>query len=179
MADTAAILARFPGPVLLRPSRLKWSVYTVLTLLWAIGSAWGLHAFATAEDYSPWILILNVVVAGLLAVMGIGHLIPGVAGLTLDRDGFEVRDPVRRWYYPWNDVSAFEVAGSRLDFLLRNRWPPRRVVFDSMAKRAGKPAEGGRNSALIDPCGMDPAELATLLNDWRERALRAAGKWDA
>jgi hypothetical protein len=75
------ILARFPGPVTLYPSRRKWLLLMVGCLLFAVGGA----VEAYNGDAKEW---LGVAFFGLGAIVPGLMLLHGAASLRLDADGF-------------------------------------------------------------------------------------------
>jgi hypothetical protein len=76
------ILARFPGPVTLYPSRRKWLLVMAGCLLFAVAGI----GEAYNGDAKGW---LGVVFFGLGAIVPGLMLLHGAASLTLDADGFE------------------------------------------------------------------------------------------
>ena len=157
-----AILARFPGPVTLYPSRRKW----LLLLLFAAAlTAGGVHMVATAEPRGWAVLVFFAVGTIISAVM----LMPGAAGLTLDRDGFTIMSLFRANRSRWQDVSGFQAI--TIPFSRRAM-----VGFDDVTAKGKALAElstaiAGRSGALPDTYGLAVEELVRLMAQWRERAL--------
>jgi len=156
------ILARFPGPVTLRPSRLKW--FLVL-LICAAFTAGGIAMVADGATGGWFVLVFF----GLGVPLSIAAMLPGAGGLTLDRNGFEITNLFRRQSYVWPDVSGFEAA----------RIPPagnNMVVFDH-AGAVGRTVAKlnvslvGRNAGLPDTYGLSADVLADLMDRWRDRAV--------
>jgi len=161
---TGDILARFPGPVTLRPSRLKW----ILVLLGALVFVAGGIGMIVSGETMGWVVAGFF---GLCIPVGVIALLPGASGMTLHRDGFDISNMFRRQSYPWRDVSGFDAV----------RIPPamtKIVVFDH-AGAAGKTIAKlnvglvGRNAGLPDTYGIPADVLAGLMAAWRERALAA------
>ena len=161
MANEAdAILARFPGPVTLYPSRRKW---LLLLLFSAVLAAEGVHMVATAEPHGWAVLIFFGVGTIVSAVM----LVPGAAGLTLDRDGFTLISLFRANRSRWQDVSGFQAITIS---------PKTMVGFDDATAKGKALAElstaiAGRSGALPDTYGLAVEELVRLMVQWRERAV--------
>jgi hypothetical protein len=175
--SASTLLARFPGPIRLYPSRRKW------LLILAIGAGFliiGLlmlrdpAAFADRRYSATEILVVSwlcVLFFGLGVILAAINLIPGASSLTLDSSGFVVRNLYRTTSQRWADVDNFAAvevpAGPRTKRL---------VGYDS-AQRAGNPvgrlnvAVSGRNSGLPDSYGLSEADLANLMTQWRSRAL--------
>jgi hypothetical protein len=156
------LLARFPGPVTLRPSRTKWLLILLGSIAFTATGAWMVADGKTMGWFA-------LVFFGLCAIPACAALLPGAGGLKLDRDGIEVTNMFRRHSYRWQDVTGFEAVGV----------PPsgtRMVVFD-FAGAAGKTIAKlnvglvGRNAALPDTYGLSADVLAGLMARWRERAV--------
>ena len=159
----AGILARFPGPVRLYPSRRKW-------LLVALGgiafTAIGIGMVLTG-DWTGW---FAVGFFGLVAIVAILALLPGSSRLMLDKDGFEATTLYRGARKRWAETSEFGTADISGETF---------VVFDDLTLTPGaltgfNTSNIGRNSALPDTYGLSAEELANLMSDWRNRA-RADG----
>ena len=129
----AAILSRFPGPVVLVPSRRKWLFVLGGSLAFVAIGLWVRHD----DPLWGW---LGVGFFGIAALVGALMLLPGAGGLRLDSDGFEMTNLFRRHRCRWTEVSEFEVV----------RLPPSRqkmVVFDD-ARTEGHCAGEGQQ----EPC---------------------------
>jgi len=111
----------------------------------------------------------GVIFFGLGALIALGAMLPGSCALRLDRDGFEASSLFRRSRARWRDVSRFE--GVRI--------PPanfKMVAFDDTNQQSGRMAAAnvavcGHNSGLPDTYGFSPDDLASLMTQWRARAL--------
>ena len=161
----AAILARFPGPVVLTPSRLKF--------LWVLlgGVVLGFGGVIMIRQDKP----LGWLVFGffaLVALVGAVMLLPGAGRLLLDAEGFEVTSLFRKHRCRWVDVSAFEVT----------RLPPanqKMVVFDDARSKDSALAKvsrslAGRSGGLPDSFSLSYEDLAEVMNRWRARATARA-----
>lgn len=163
------ILARFPGPVTLRVSRLKTLALFVGSLAFVVGGIF-LIVFAKG-DPEAWVAgIASVLFFGACTVIGALMLLPGAGSLTLDVDGFEVCSLFRRHRIAWPQASLFIVATLALPD--NNK---RMVGYDD-DRLKGFGAEFsrgtiGRNAALPDTYRLSVEELARLMTEWRERAL--------
>jgi hypothetical protein len=176
LRDVDAILARFPGPVTLRPSRLKW--FAVLAV------ALGLVAFAVfVLGHTPTNLFAQIwgwsalVFAGGGALVVIAVLLPGSAGLTLSANGFAVTKFFRTVHMPWPVTDGFTVAEIRFGPFGQ----PQRLVAYEHANKAGAVADlnrriMGRNAGLPDTYGLSHDDLAWLMTQWRERALARSSR---
>jgi hypothetical protein len=171
------ILARFPGPVTVKPVTrplefcIAVAVLVVAACLWGIWQGWG------QKGSSTWGLAL---VAAFFAFAGTGMAVmQRTNSMTLDRDSFEVvyGFAKKKKRYLWKDVSAFEIQGTTMS--RTGIW----VVFDDANKGGGTLAVvdralGFRNSTIPEDYGMGEKQIAELLNHWRDRALARASGWD-
>jgi hypothetical protein len=155
------ILARFPGPVALSPSRKKWLLMLLISTVFTAGGIW---MVAVAAPRGWLVLIFFAVCFAVSALM----LLPGAGGLVLDGDGFQVTSLFRSHRSRWRYVSRFEP-------ILVSR--QRMVGFDdataSRAISALNTAIAGHNAALPDTYGFYVDDLAELLQRWRDRANAA------
>ena len=162
MANDTDLLARFPGPLALTPSRGKWFVVMLVGLAF---TATGLFLMPRNEMMT-WFCVIFF---GFVAAVAIIMLIPGAGGLTLNRDGFEVTSLFRSHFVTWADATDF----------LAGRIPPaakKMVLYNHAGAKnstLGKLNAGlvGRNGAIPDTYGMSADALASLLAQWRERAV--------
>jgi hypothetical protein len=145
------ILAQFPGPVILYPSRSKWLLVLIgfLIFFWIISGTGGLGRGLI-------FFVGGLIFCGLGAIVAAVMLIPGAGWLRLDRDGFETTSLF--WYHRrarWQDVSEFDVLALR-DTI--------KVVYKHK----------GRNASLPDTYGLSAGNLLVMMTHWRERALSQA-----
>jgi hypothetical protein len=158
------LLARFPGPLTLCPSRRKWLIVLVGSALFTAGGVWMIRE----GDPSGWFVAAFF---GLCAIIGIVMLLPGLASLTLDADGFEMTSFFVGKRIRWRDASNF--AASRI--------PPaftKLVVFDNAKDKSSAVGRLNRmlvqhNAGLGDTYGLAADDLARLMAQWRERAIRS------
>lgn len=96
---TTDIVRRYPGPITLQPSvkyRLK-----MLVLVMPIGL--GLSAFGIlVMTASALVAIPCVVIGALILALAATGLVPSMAYVRLDRDGYEIRYAFRRWAHQWD-----------------------------------------------------------------------------
>jgi hypothetical protein len=153
--DTDALLARFPGPVTLYPRRpvvvlilvacAGLTVFAVYLLLNAI-DAW------TSDVIRASLAIL--VCGGLTIRLTLTLFMPGMAGLTLDESGFAIAGVLRATRFTWREVSGFRVETDEV-----------KVVKFEVARR------GRTATRELGYYAMPVADVALLMNAWRERAL--------
>jgi hypothetical protein len=161
-AELDQILMRFPGPLTLYRSRRKWLVVLAGCTLFAIGGFWMIED----SDRTGWLVLIFFGLGSLIAAIA---LLPGAGALTLEQDGFEVKNLFRRHRVRWQDAAGFEVVAI----------PPsmqKLVAFDqpSTANRAISKlnvAIAGHNGAVPDTYGLSADALARLMTLWRERAM--------
>ncbi len=174
--DVDAIFARFPGPVSISPSRFAWSDRTRL-----IGRL-GCGLVVLVLSVLCVVAVINAIFIGswgrgLLASAGLGFCllvflaISLRAGrpvfLVLDQDGFAVRNGRTYQSCRWADVRDFRLGGIV-------RWP--RIRFKNSSPSARRRVLLGLGEDwLIFLIPYRDKALATLMNQWRERALAAAG----
>lgn len=163
-----AILARFPGPVTLRVSRLKFlgllavslGIIGVLTVMLQHG------AFGSVGAFKAW---LGIAIFGAGALATAVMLLPGAGSLTLGRDGFERITLFMKFRTPWQHVSNFvvgEVATRRGRSTRFVCYDDGNCTGDNVNRRLT-----GHNSALPDTYGPSHEDLALLMNQWRARVL--------
>jgi hypothetical protein len=168
MADpTADILARFPGPVTLRAPRFSVRWWFVL-LISLFGLATTVSLFLKGRIVGGDL----ITTWGILAFCGFGTVAAAAAllggvRLTLDHTGFESVRLFLSRRVRWEDVSAFVAyypGGNGF------------VVFDNVRKNTLKGFIdrflSGRNDYLPDTYGLPAHDLAALMNQWRELALK-------
>src|SRR5262245_12401993 len=107
-----AILAQFPGPVTLRPSKLKWISLVLANALLGVG-----FMVASAWSYPQAGLVIAMIafaVAGLscsvAATVGMSAIITERMWARLDFEGFDTQDVWgRRKRRHWRDTDRFAV----------------------------------------------------------------------
>ncbi len=154
------ILARFPGPVTLYPSRKKWLWLLLISGLFTLGGIF------MVRQHAPWGWFV-LIFFGLCTILSVVVLLPGAAGLKLDADGFQMTTFFRTHRWRWQSVKGFEPV----------EVTPRQtlVCFDDPAQAGGMLAQmsqsiAGHNSALPDTYGFSADDLARLMMQWSNRA---------
>jgi hypothetical protein len=158
----AQLLARYPGPVTLYPSRRKWLLVLAGGLAFTVGGI----MMVRSGDVTGWFVIAFF---GLGSIIALAAMLPGAGSLTFDRDGFAAKTLFRGHRARWADATGFIAVGI----------PPsmqRMVCYDdasvtSSALASANVAITGRNAALNDTFGLSADDLAQLMIGWRERAL--------
>jgi len=163
--SVATVLARFPGPVTLKPSPLKWIVMVALALGLVAGGIFLIRVGqSTHQLFWGWVSIVFFGACGLVAAC---QLIPGSSDMTLDAGGFKVSG-LRRRQSNWPDVANFTTWTATAI-----TWS---VIYDDQADRSvlGKLNRlfGGHNAFLPDTYGLRARDLARLMTLWRDRALK-------
>lgn len=172
----AMLAQRFPGPVDLTVSQRKMVMVLVGALIFAGVSLWYLFN-EQPSLYGRIVLWAGVAFLGAGIPVILCILVMG-AGLRLDAEGFRVRQAWRRYRTRWTDVSPFEVATLPIPLATQSVLA---VIYDDATAKGSKLAAvnvglTGRNAALPDTYNFSHAELAELMNLWRERALATAGR---
>ncbi len=98
----------------------------------------------------------TIIVVSLTAVVFLPSLL-GIVALHLDAEGFTLGSMLRRGRWAWRDCSEFSVvrglAGAAVGFVDRRH-------------------KSGGPRIITDRFGMDAAELAAMMNRFRDRALK-------
>lgn len=159
MEKAEKILARFPGPVRLYPSRLG----VIGFLFLSVGGVIFLKYYVS-EDYphphSAYQMIMSWFSIVVLAALGIGTLIallfPTTFCLILDAEGFEIHRLIGSDYVRWRDVYHFDTREMQL---LRSKLE--RVVF--LTSRG--------SGTLPTNYGLGLQGLLHLMETWHKRAV--------
>jgi hypothetical protein len=167
MRQVDTILARFPGPVTLHPSRLKILGAFALTLSFAVFCVYLLVAklpeFDWYDTIMSWLatLFFGVCTARLAVLLQQ----PGAMSLTLDADGFDIQKIFRRVRTPWQDVGGFRVDESE-------GFTKGKVMFEVVTAGAGPQRRGAVKvtRALPDYYQLPNDDFACLMEQWRQRA---------
>ena len=129
------------------------------TLAVAIG---GVVFAAIVLDYAgkgessvlPAYLAAGVLFIG--SIMAMGAHLPGASGLSLYKDGFDIRELYSVKRYPWSEVTEFTI---------------KRRVLGKAVEFAHVPLDGGKVEARSLPTGytVNPFRLMQVMNEWRDR----------
>ena len=161
----AEILSRFPGPVVLAPSRRKWLFVLGVSVAFVAIGFWMRHD----EPLGGWLVVgffgLGTLVAPLM-------LLPGAGGLRLDSDGFEMMTLFRRHHSRWAEVSEFEVVCVPPTLQTMVAFDHARAEDSALAK--ANRILVGRTSGLPDNYSLSYEDLAAIMNEWRARAISRA-----
>jgi hypothetical protein len=144
MRRVEAILARFPGPVTLTPSRLRWLALTAGALVFVAICIFLLWARPADFDGSDVLMAgFGIVFFGAGAAVGVLQLMPGAGRLVLTADGFDEIAFYRRVHVPWLAADRFTV--SELPEIEQTSWFGRsRSVGYEIAGMTGRLAELNR-----------------------------------
>jgi len=160
----AEILNKFPGPVMLYPSKLMWIPNLLVVMPFMVGlGVWGLWMFVTEGR------LFDALLGGFLFFEWMRRttgFIIGAMWLRLDAHGFEARFAGPRVRRDWKDVAEF------VPWMIR--WWPFVVYTDRTPAKAWELSRilyfGGK-AWFRDTYGLSPKDLAELMNAWRDRAL--------
>jgi hypothetical protein len=178
MHRAEAILARFPGPVTLKPGRLTWLALSAGSLVFVAICIFLLIARPNGFGGTDVLITsLCILFFGAGALVGLAQLLPGFGGLVLSADGFDELSFYRRVHTPWSMASRFVATETPdLDPEPRGSLGRNRVVGYEHSADIGVLADlhrqlTGRSTTLTDNYGLTCEELAWLMTQWRERAL--------
>jgi hypothetical protein len=151
------MIARYPGPVSLPVSRVKWLGLLGASLAFLAGSIYMSHG---------WFILAFF---GICAIVGAVMLLPGAGGLTLRDDGFETVTLYKKFRTPWQRVSDFAVSEVTVARRRRKKfvgYNDTKYATENFSRRMS-----GYNSGMADTYGLSHEELARLMNGWRALAL--------
>ncbi|MHC1950769.1 hypothetical protein IF803_41560 [Bradyrhizobium sp. UFLA06-06] len=171
-AEPSDIIERFPGPIVLVPSRVKW---LLMTLGSGLMTASGVFVIWIALSRSPGnagiglaMGIAGVLFFGTAGIVSILALQPGACSLSLNQAGFEVTNLYRTRAFYWAQVSDFGVYSTRRRQMVVFR--SAKPVF-SFLEQSNAWLTGGRNCALPDTYGFSATDLVRLLVAWQDLAM--------
>ncbi len=162
-----------PAP-LLGPRRIRQSwAKRLLVLAICLGFAAGcLAVIRHPASFPRWAAWVGLVFFGAGGIIFLLLGLTGNAQLTFDETGFVMASPRRNARYEWRDVTAFSVvragpAGHKMvGFSIINKTSLLQSFNQSLL---------GAGAALPDIYAMRPEELASLMNAYRDQALRRDG----
>ena len=169
-----AVLQRFPGPVTLKASRKKWAFMLAGALVIIAFCIYAL-AFDPGPLPASYRVVFWVGLAGFAFVipMAIAILVsPRASRLVLDRNGFQFVYLFGSSRYLWKHVTDFAVFN-----ISAGQGEIGVVEFDDITRLNSNisllnKSLAGRNYAFADTYGLTAEDLARLMNQWRERALK-------
>ena len=167
-SEVALLLARFPGPVALHSSRFRYGLLLAGSLAFVAVAAWLLHR-GTLSDAATIKVWISLAIFGCGALIAAAMLLPGAGSLTLDAEGFERVTLYVKSRTSWRQVDRFMVGAYAAPRTRKVRfvgYDDARKPADNMTRRMS-----GRNAALPDTYGLAHAELASLMTQWRARAM--------
>jgi hypothetical protein len=141
-----------PETLYLPPSRARW-IFVVVVSSFIVA----LNLYGVAAHGMPALGALAVIF-GIMAALTGAQLIPGSAGLWLDRQGFTFR---LFWYdrrREWKEITP--ILSSQVGLL-------QMVGYNRAGDEPNKPRE-----VLPDTYGISANELADLMNHWRDTAIK-------
>ena len=166
LAEARARL-RAGEPLVLRPSRLR----TVGTLAGSVALT-AVCGWAFVDERSV-VMAVGVLLFGAAVVIAVLQLLPGNASLCISPEGLLVRGQIgsRSWSSSWNEIEHFRAydvdqygTTKQVGFDRRDLTPDRQGVWKTVAR-----GMTGVDAALPDTYGMRAEDLATLLEEARER----------
>lgn len=147
------ISAELPEELYLPPSRARWVVALSISAVLVV-----LDAYLAILQNAPAVWFI-VALFGLLGGLAAVQLIPGSAGLWLDRNGFTFRlfwvDRRREW------AKVTPILSSQVGLL-------QLVGYNREGDPPNKPRE-----VLPDTYGISANELAEIMNHWRNTAIKS------
>jgi hypothetical protein len=165
--DVNDILRQFPGPVVIFSSKARVVGRCAVIAVLAAAMAWICWSAARRGNVPE--AFLSGVFALLFAFIGALNILAVITNLDylcLDPEGFEIRFAWIKRRHSWRDVDRFSVRSGRA----------RRVVFndDTLSRGVLRRLTDflpGRNAMLPDAYGYEEEDFASLMNEWRARAL--------
>jgi len=156
-ATTADILAKFPGPVTLYPSKLHLVHLFLVSTIFFVSGILFLRSGGNS-GFERAVLIGCVIMGGLGAPISALAFLPRAAFLRLDKAGFEYANCFYRRHYAWRDVKDFHV------------W-----VGPYGVRNVGFRAPWWRGhfftGILPDPYGFTVDETTALMDSWQKLAI--------
>ena len=183
MDRVAPLLAQFPGPLTLRPSKRKWFVMLAVAGLFTVDGV----AEAVSSNSGN---ILNWIGAGFFGLCTIGFVyMIFFAGfeMALDGDGLRWRGGRLSEHWQWTDVRDFavvEYASGAPGAALRKCVGFSDIRLNkSKSQKAGELISGamtGRDCLVPDAFssssfGLPMEDLARLMSEWQKRAVALRG----
>lgn len=170
MDRVAPLLAQFPGPLMLRPSKRKWFVMLAVAGLFTAGGV-SEAVSSNSGNILDWI---GAVFFGLCTIGFVYMIFFAGFEMTLDGDGFSWCGGRLSEQWQWTDVRDFavvEYAPGAPGAALRKRVGFSNIRLNKSNSQKAVPDAFGSSSF-----GLPMADLARLMSEWQKRAvaLRAA-----
>lgn len=153
-------------PFTLYPSRVKTSLYLLVSLMFATGG------FFMIRDNEPkgWFVSLFF---GLCFLVFLAQMLPGCTHLTVDDEGIEICSLFRKSRIAWRDIAQIGVYslrnhGIRVTKMVGINYSP--SYTKARTGRATAKALSGFEGALPDTYGLKAEDLALLLQYYRGKA---------
>jgi hypothetical protein len=159
-AATEDILAKFPGPVILYPSKLHLVHLFIVGIVFFVGSIWLLKFDPNPKSSIDRAALIGcAVMGGLGAPLSLVAFLPRAAFLRLDGAGFVFANCFYKRRFSWSDVEDFGVwttqFGTPCSINFRAAWRGHFIM-----------------QFLPDPYGgLTFAETVALMNSWRNLAI--------
>jgi hypothetical protein len=168
MDTVDSLLAQFPGPLKLGPSKRYWLGGLLGSALLMAGAATGITSGHTIVAWAVLIFF------GLCAANCISVLLFGLSELTLDQDGFTTRLGRTANHWKWTEVSDFAVVPHELVPFMKcvgfnynkAQWGPLLKILE----RSNQPFQW-RTRSLSDTYSLSKGDCVRLLSQWQQRAL--------
>jgi hypothetical protein len=148
------------GTRILRPNSIKTLGLLAVCAIFAAGGLWIVAQGAAIG----WLVVIFF---GLGVLVSAVRLLPSSAYLRIDSQGFTLCSLFRTYSFRWDDVQGFVVAWNGQFRLVAFNFAP----GYQRASIGNKISAGisGFDAALPNSYGMSLADLAALLNDYKQR----------
>ena len=161
------LLLQFPGPFTLYPSRSKFF------MLFAISASFvTVGAVMLVKQNSSATMWFGVLFFALCAVVFGAYLLPNSASLTLDADGFQLKQFYFARKHRWQNVTNIDADYAPPSRIKRVRYDDSQWSGWRLAR--WETALLGYNATLPDTYGISADDLAALMAQWHDRALGPA-----
>jgi hypothetical protein len=171
------VLSKFPGPVMLKASWRKWARMLLIGMGFVFISVLLVRSDAAPTYLDKLVGWTGIVFFSTWAVLSAANIFSGAGKLMLHDAGFEVTSFFRSRSVLWRDAAGFKVF---LPWYMPKRSAC--VMYDDANEKQKTPLQrtiatwnaslAGHNAGLPDTYGLSADELANLMNEWRELALK-------
>jgi hypothetical protein len=171
------LLSKFPGPVTLKASWRKWARMLLIGMGFVVLSVLLVQSDAAPSYLDKLVGWTGIVVFGAGTVLSAANIFSGAGKLMLHDAGFEVTSFFRSRGALWRDAAGFQVfspwyMAKRSACVVYDDANEKRNSLWQMTLAQWYASLVGRNAGLPDTYGLSADELANLMNQWRERALK-------